>query len=134
MHIAAIHIGKNEQIKSYAKEFSKLVSDNNNFVTIIDGLLETPRIAHFGYIAFFVDSGKPFSENYANELKKFLKEANIHNARHCSLFINKRMIVDKTFLAYMKILEEDGFILHFTEVLKNMKELKYKLENFYIPD
>jgi len=134
MHIAAIHIGKNEQIKTYAKEFSKTVSNSNNFVTIIDGVMETPRMSHFRYVAFFIDSGRPFSNNCANELKKFLKEVNIQNAKHCSLFINNRIFVNKTFLAYMKILEENGFVLHFTEVIKNINELRYILEGFYIPD
>ncbi len=134
MQIAAIHIGENNHIKNFAKEFAKKISNNSNFVTVVDGLLERPMMGGFKYVAFFIDSGKLFSKNYSKELTTFLKEVNIHNASHASLFINDRMFVDKSFLSYMRILEEGGFILHFTEILKDLKELDYILEDFKLPD
>lgn len=124
MQTALIHIGNNKNILEFSKAFSSALFDKGDMVTLVDGILDKPRMGFFQYIIFFIESPSFLGKNYINELMLFFKNAGRINAKYASVFTNKAFSSDKYLLKYIIKIEQEGLILHETKIVKDINEAK----------
>ncbi|OHD13248.1 MAG: hypothetical protein A2086_16920 [Spirochaetes bacterium GWD1_27_9] len=130
MQIAVVYIGNAPLIVECAKTFVKELSNKRHFVTLINGILEKPRMGQFQYIMFFVQSDNLFEKIYYTKLTTFFNEVGNINAKYASLFTDRKFLGDRSFNLYMKKIESEGLILHETEIFKNTKEIELIAKDF----
>ncbi|HOV13852.1 MAG TPA: hypothetical protein PK771_06175 [Spirochaetota bacterium] len=130
MQVAIVYIGQNKELSEYSKYFSIKLSEKNHIPTFINGILEKPRMAFFHYVVFFIESPSFFKPNYIKELSDFFKEVGRINSRYCSLFVNKTFFSNKNLLKYMQKIENEGIVLHQSDVIANLEMAKQIADDF----
>lgn len=121
MNIALINIGNNKLLADSSKIFCKDLYERGNIVKEINGILDTPRVAGFQYLIFFIDAGKFFGKNYFEELNNFFENVGVVTARYASVYTQKRLFSDRVLYRYMTKLESEGLIIHDTAIIDSLK-------------
>jgi len=131
MNIALINIGNNKLLIESSKIFAKDLYEKGNIVKETNGILDTPRVAGFQYLIFFIDAGKFLGKNYYEELNQFFENVGVITARYASVYTQKRMFSDRVLYRYMAKLESEGLIIHDSGIidsLKNAEEIVKRLK------
>lgn len=130
MQIALVYIGHDDILLEYTKMFSASLSEKGHIPTLVNGILERPTMGFFRYIVFFLESPRLFGRNYLKELNTFFKESSKINSRFCSIFTNKTFLSDKYLLKYMQKVENEGLVLHQSDIITNSEYAKNILNSF----
>lgn len=118
MRIGVVYIGDNRALEGYKNDFVQEVAAKGHQVTEFD-LKGEGRIGGMQYLVFFVDSGNLFGKKYTEEISKFFQDKGGFSAHYASIYIQNRPFVNKTFLRYMRKIEETGLIVHNSDLIMN---------------
>lgn len=127
MKIGFVLIGNKNKLHKLSKIAErKLVKDGHTVK-----YLEHEKMCIEKHIVFFFDSGNIFSSNESlSLLEKFLKNKGDILTRYASLFATHRPFALKTFLKALTLLENYGFVLQDTDIVKNLYEMNEVIQNF----
>ena len=132
MRIGFVLIGNSEKLNTLSKIAErKLVKDGHSvkYFSLKDA--EYEKICVEKHIVFFFDSGKLFSPcESLSLLEKFLKSKGNMMTRYASLFATHRLFGMKNFLKALTILENYGFVLQDTDIVKTSYEMNQIIQNF----
>lgn len=132
MQIGFVLIGNTEKLKTLSKIAErKLVKDGHTIKYFSTENSEYEKLCVEKHVIFFMDSGKIFSTcSSLALLEKFLKSKGNILTRYASLFATHKPFGMKTFLKALTILENYGFVLQDTDVVKNSYEMNEIMQTF----
>ena len=121
MRVGIVLLSDNKILKYLSKKITSKLMGSGHTVTNITKT-DLFGINSMQYMIFIVDSGRIFDKGKFESLSAFIKKAGNIKASHASLFTNVRPFILKTFVKYMNIIENAGFILQDSDTLKNNAE------------
>ena len=130
MRIGFVLIGNNQKLNTLSKIAErKLVKDGHTVKYF--SMENAEKICVEKHIVFFFDSGNSFipCESLAL-LEKFLKSKGDILTRYASLFATHKLFGMKTFLKALTLLENYGFVLQDTDIIKSSHEMNSVIQNF----
>lgn len=130
MRIGIVYIGDNKKLEAYKNTFVNRLSGKGHTIREISNKGPEQRISGMQYLVFFIDSGPLFSKKYLLELQNFFRNCGLVSSHFASVFIPSRPLVNKTFLKYMKEIEHQGMIIHYSDIIENNNHALDILENF----
>lgn len=122
MNIAIITIGHNKLLFKSSKLFAKVLYEKGNIVKEIHGISNNTRVSGFQYLIFFVDAGKFLGKNYLEEMNQFFKNSGLITAKYGSIYCQKRIFSDKVLGKYMAKLENEGLIVHDSDIIDSIRK------------
>lgn len=131
MIVGIISVNNNKYISNIIKKFIKKISNEGHIVKEINSDLEEPRLTGYSYLLFFVGKTKIDDKKVISNLKTFLKNAGMLNNKYASIFLEKKIIGNnKRLLKFSSIIEEAGLMIHFTEIIKDTKQIETILSKY----
>lgn len=132
MKIGFVLIGNKDKLNKLSKIAErKLVKDGHSVKYFSLENAEHEKMCVEKHIVFFFDSGNIFAANESlSLLEKFLKSKGDILTRYASLFATHRPFALKTFLKALTLLENYGFVLQNTDIVKNSYEMNEIIQNF----
>lgn len=131
MKIGFVLIGDNDKLGKLSKIVERKLVKDGHTVKYFSPENEYEKICVEKHVVFFFDSGNIFSPGESlSLLEKFLKSKGDILTRYASLFATHRPFGLKTFLKALTLLENYGFVLQDTDIVKNLYEMNVIAEDF----
>jgi hypothetical protein len=129
MRIGLVTIGNNPILSEYKDIIVSLLEKKNHTVSLYNEKSINERFAVNNHLIFIMDSGNLLKKSSLEKLETFLKNKGDLNVRYGSLFITDRLFPGRTFTKAMAALEESGLVLLYTDIIRNIYEMKQAAED-----
>jgi hypothetical protein len=125
MNIAVVSLTSHKLLIQMQSQMIAGFTEAGHTVREIDGMLNPEKLTPYHYIVFFIDSRSSSGGDPRTMVSGFFQQAGTVTNKYVSVFINNRLFAEKTLSKLMKLFEEEGVLIHFSDVIKNSKDVEY---------
>ena len=116
----------NNDLSKAAKAIAKGIEANSHIVKILDMSKDVEKLTIYDYIVIIANSTTFFGGKVNPKLPKYLAQAGQVSGKRSAAFITGNCIKkQKTLNTLMKVMESEGMLIKYSNILKNESSASY---------